>query len=275
MGPVMICAGVVFVLIGAVMLISDGGFRPREDDEAAITDNEARAADETLPPIFANAATASRRGYSYTQSGAPAPPAEKRNTPPPTIQRQDNSMNAQFFNAKLGQTITFNHPQRGGVTGKILGSITYTELWQRVNKASEPWVPTGNSFVAHWLGSQLLYEWQSRLYVLDEYQPLSDQDIQQSFLPYAKQFAQSNQTAQISFAWPPASWTIADIGKFRVARAEGEGLRLNAGAEGRFIHCNGADKRALVVEDYQSGQGGQDTAWIGYQLTWDDVTKIG
>ena len=183
-------------------------------------------------------------------------------------------MNAQFFNAKLGQTITFNHPQRGGVTGKILGSITYTELWQRVNSPSEPWVPTGNSFVAHWLGNQLLYEWQSRLYVLDEYQPLSDQDIQQSFLPYAKRFAQSNQSAQISFAWPPASWTIVDIGKFRVARAEGEGLRLNVGAEGRFIHATGADQRALVVEDYQTGQGGQDTAWIGYVLSWPDIQKI-
>ena len=184
-------------------------------------------------------------------------------------------MNDQFFNARLGQTITFNHPQRGGVTGKILGTIEYTELWQRVNQASEPWVPTGNSFRAHWLGSQMLYEWQSRLYVLDEYQPLSDTDIQQSFMPYAKRYAQSNQSAQVTFAWPPASWTIADIGKFRVARAEGEGLRLNVGAEGRFIHATGADKRALVVEDYQTGQGGQDTAWIGYELTWGDIQRIG
>lgn len=183
-------------------------------------------------------------------------------------------MSDKFASARLGQTIVFQHPQRGGITGQIVGTIAYTELWQRQNSPSEPWVPTGNTFTAHWLGSQLLYAWQSRLYVLDEYQPLSDQDIQQSFMPHAKRYAQSNQSAQVTFAWPPASWTITDIGKFRVARVEGSGLRLNLAAEGRFIHAAGADRRALVVEDYQSGQGGQDTAWIGYELTWADLTSI-
>ena len=166
-------------------------------------------------------------------------------------------MQDKFFNARLGQNIVVNHPQRGPITGTILGSIHYTELWQQTTGASAPWVPTGNEFVAHWLGNFMIYEWQERLYLLDEYEPLSDQDIQTSFMPYAKQFAQSNQTAKVSFAWPPASWTIADIGKFRVARAEGQGLRLNVGAEGRFIHATGAENRALIVEDYQSGSGGR------------------
>ena len=57
-------------------------------------------------------------------------------------------------------------------------------------------------------------------------------------------------------------------------RAEGSGLRLSPGAVGRFIHAMGADNRALVVEDYQSGSGGQDTAWIGWQVMWEDI-KIG
>jgi hypothetical protein len=184
-------------------------------------------------------------------------------------------MQAKFFNARIGQNITYQHPQRGTVTGKILGSIHYTELWQRTNAPSEPWVPTGNTFAAHWLGSFMLYEWQTRLYVLDEYQPLNDQEINTSFLLYAKRFAQSDQTAQVSFAWPPASWTIVDIGRFEVARAEGDGLRLGQGAIGRFIHARGADQRALVVEDYQTGQGGQDTAWIGYELEWKDITAVG
>ena len=59
-----------------------------------------------------------------------------------------------------------------------------------------------------------------------------------------------------------------------MVRAEGDGLRLSLGAEGRFIHATGADHRALVVEDYQTGQCCQDTAWIGYHLTWNDITKI-
>ena len=223
MGPILLCVGVVFVLIGVAMVVGQGGMNPTEN---TLDEREARAADDALASISASA--------SPRRAGPPRRATPVIKTPPPVIQRQGNSMNDQFFNARLGQTITFNHPQSGGVTGKILGSIEYTELWQRVTQPSEPWVPTGNSFRAHWLGSQLLYEWQSRLYVLDEYQPLSDTDIQQSFMPYAKRYAQSNQSAQVTFAWPPASWTIADIGKFRVARAEGEGLRLNVGAEGRF-----------------------------------------
>ncbi len=184
-------------------------------------------------------------------------------------------MQDKFFNARLGQTVVVNHPQRGPLTGQSLGVIRYIELWQRVTSPSEPWVPTGNQYAAHWMGNWMLYEWQGRLYLLDEAVALSDQEIQQQFLPYAKQFAQSNQTAKITFAWPPATWTIADIGKFRVERAEGQGLRLTQGAEGRFIHATGADNRALVVEDYQSGGGGQDTAWIGWQIDWEAISRIG
>lgn len=184
-------------------------------------------------------------------------------------------MRDRFFNARIGQNITVKHPERGNITGKILGSIRYTELWQRTNAPSEPWVPTGNEYTAHWLGNFMIYEWQDRLYLLDAYDALTDRDIQTSFLPHAKRFAQSDQTAQVSFAYPPASWTIVDIGKFSVSRAEGQGLRLGPGATGRFIHCSGRDNRALVVEDYQSGSGGQDTAWIGWSLSWDDITGVG
>jgi hypothetical protein len=111
--------------------------------------------------------------------------------------------------------------------------------------------------------------------LLDDYVSLTDQDIQTSFMPYAKRFAQSNQTAHVVFDWPPASWVIKDIGKFSVAWAEGAGLRLSPGATGRFIHGDGADNRAIVLEDYQSGGGGQDTAWTGWSITWNDITKIG
>jgi len=155
MGPIILCAGVVFVLIGVVMVISQGGLNANDADSTP-------ASDEPLAPI------ASR---SANPTGRSAPSGASPRTPPPLTARQGNGMREQFFNARLGVTITFKHPQRGEVTGRILGTITYTELWQRVNTPSEPWVPTGNTFAAHWLGSQLLYEWQSRLYVLDEYQP--------------------------------------------------------------------------------------------------------
>jgi hypothetical protein len=247
-GGALLCMSAMCFLIGGVMFITRG-----------------------------SAPTPSARFPSYNV-GQPAggrrpPPAVK--APPPTVQRTGNTMRDKFFNARLGQNITVKHPQRGEITGKIIGTIHYTELWQRTNSPSEPWVPTGNEYAAHWLGNFMIYEWQERLYILDEYEALTDQDIQTSFLPYAKQFAQSNQTAHVTFAWPPASWTIVDIGKFSVALAEGSGLRLSRGATGRFIHCSGADNRALVVEDYQSGSGGQDTAWNGWGITWEDITRIG
>lgn len=185
-----------------------------------------------------------------------------------------SGIRGEFQRARIGQNITVNHPKRGPITGKIIGSIRYTELWQRVKSPSEPWVPTGNLYTAHWLGNFMIYEWKEGLYLLDEYEALTDKDIATHFAPYAKRYGESNETADVYFAFPPASWKMTDIGKFNVAGAEGSGLRLNQSATGRFIHASGDGGRALVVEDYQSGSGGQDTAWIGYAIKWDDVNKI-
>lgn len=180
-----------------------------------------------------------------------------------------------FERARIGQNITVNHPQRGTITGKILGTIRYTELWQRVKSPSEPWVPTGNQFTAHWLGNFMIYSWKEDLFLFDQYEALTDKDIATHFAPYAKRYGESNETADVYFAFPPASWKMTDIGKFTVQSAEGTGLRLSTGAMGRFIHGSGDGGRALVVEDYQSGSGGQDTAWIGYSITWEDIKKVG
>jgi hypothetical protein len=257
LGGFLICLGVLFLIIGGVMAAQRGGQSapPGEADERPWR----------TKPSGLGGPRPSRGPIS------PAAPGATGRPPPARVERSGNTMRDAFFRAELGQTVVFDHPQRGPVTGKILGVIHYTELWQRLNKPSEPWVPTGNTFAALWCGSFLLYEWQNRLYALDEYEALSDSDIANTFLPHARRFAQSDQTAQVTFAYPPATWTIVDIGKFEVARADGAGLRLNPGAVGRFIHARGADGRALVVEDYQSGQGGQDTAWIGWEIQWEGV----
>jgi hypothetical protein len=225
---------------------------------------------------------------SYTQPdfvpAANAPPIQYSrapivSTPPPITHLGANSMatgpQGDFERAQLGQNITVNHPKRGPITGKILGTIRYVELWQRVKSPNEPWVPTGNQYTAHWLGNFMIYEWKSELWLLDEYDALTDKDIATNFMPYAKRFGESNETAEVVFAYPPASWKITDIGKFNVQSVEGTGLRLNTGAVGRFIHCSGDGGRALVVEDYQTGSGGQDTAWIGYTINWDAIQKVG
>ncbi len=168
---------------------------------------------------------------------------------------------------RLGQRIYVQHPLRGEWMAHVLGRIVYAELWQRQRGAQVPWEPTGNLYAGFWLeGDLFLLNWQNRFYLLDEAVELSDADIQRDFLPHARKFAQSDQTADVYFAYPPAMWHIDDIGKFRVEQVEGEGLRFRPGAIGRFIHASGDAGRALVVEDYEGGGGGQDTAWIGYHI---------
>lgn len=170
-----------------------------------------------------------------------------------------------FASVQVGQRLYVPHPVRGEIMAHVIGRILYSELWQRQRTPQSPWVPTGNTFLGFWLeGDMFLLNWQTRTYLLDEAVPLSDADIQRDFLPHARKFAQSDQTAEVLFAYPPAMWRIVDIGKFRVEETSGEGLRFQPGATGRFIHASGDSGRALVVEDYEGGGGGQDTAWIGY-----------
>lgn len=245
----LICLGFLCLLVGLVLFITRGA--------------GSTARGGALPQA---------RWYAARDTRQPVRPSA---SPPAAIKRPGGSMQDQMFNARPGQTATFRHPKRGEISAKVLGLIHFTELWQTQRGPNAPWVPTGNTFTALWLGDYMLYEWQSRLYLFDEAQALTDEDINKNFLPAAKQYAQSNQTAKVTFAWPPFTWTIVDIGKFSVARAEGTGLRLNPGATGRFIHATAEDNRVLVVEDYQSGgSGGLDTVWIGWQITWDDVKRI-
>lgn len=195
----------------------------------------------------------------------------------PVRQTAMTGKQGEFARAALGAAITYQHPQRGARTGLVLGTIRYTELWQKRKDPSEPWVPTGNLFTAHWLGDTLLYEWKGNLFLLDGYDPLTDAEIKEHILPHAQRFGQSDETAEVSFAYPPASWRVFDIGKFRVDEVTGQGLRLSAGAVGRFVHAQGNtgnEGQLLVVEDYLEGGGGQDTAWLGWRITWDDLIKI-
>ena len=182
-----------------------------------------------------------------------------------------------FTRTKLGDRVRFRHPERGELVGKVLGYIKYTELWQRRKNPSEPWVPTGNTFQSVWLGDILLYYWKGALRILDAYEPVNDVEIKRTFLPAARAFGQSDETARVNFAYPPGSWEITDIGKFRVYGIAGEGLRLEQDAVGRFIHATGGtglSGRVLVVEDYQEGAGGQDTVWIGWEADVSDVLEI-
>ena len=175
---------------------------------------------------------------------------------------------------KVGDRISVPHPVAGTLTVFVSARATYQELWQTQRGPQAPWVPTGNNFTGFWLETnRFLLAWQNRCYILDEGVPISDADIQRDLAPYAKQFAQSNQTAEVLFAYPPASWKMDDIGKFRIAALEGSGLNANLGGVGRFIHASGSDNRALVVEDYEGGSG-QDMAWNGYLIDISEIKSV-
>ena len=179
---------------------------------------------------------------------------------------------ANFGNMQIGQTIRVAHPKRGELTLAVRRRLYYGELWQEHSGPSIPWTPTGTYFVGLTLDNDLfLLNWQSRFFLLDTHSPLTDMEINRDFAPYARQFAASNQTANVRFGYAGGDWRIDDIGKFRIEYCDGDGTQISPGSVGRFIHAiRGSD--VLVVEDYQSGgSGGLDTLWRGFALQQSDI----
>jgi len=174
---------------------------------------------------------------------------------------------ANLAGLEVGNTIRVSYAQFTDAQYLIRGRLLYTELWQASRGADVPWTPTGNHFTGFVLDQDAyLLNWQSRFYILTTRLALSDTDINRDFLPSAKQFAQSNQTANVEFTYGGLRWHMNDIGRFAIESVEGEGAHLSQGAIGRFIHASSGDL-ALIIEDFQSGgSGGQDTLWQGYLI---------
>ncbi|PKN92811.1 MAG: hypothetical protein CVU44_12330 [Chloroflexi bacterium HGW-Chloroflexi-6] len=173
---------------------------------------------------------------------------------------------------EIGKTVRVIHPQKGEQTYQVRGRLLYTELWQASRGPNIPWTPTGNYYAGFALEPDAyLLNWQERFYLLETRRALTDMDINRDFMPYAKQFAQSNQTARVQFSYDGAHWLMVDIGRFAIEFEEGEGLHLRKGAIGRFIHSK-SENQALVLDDFQSGgSGGQDTLWRGWQINENEI----
>ncbi len=174
---------------------------------------------------------------------------------------------------EIGKDMKVVHPQRGEQIYKASGRLLYTELWQATGGPTAPWTPTGNYYAGFALEpAAYLLNWQDRFYILEEHRSLTDMDINRDFVPYARQFAQSNQTAKVEFQYDRERWQMVDIGRFAIEFEDGEGCHLHKGAIGRFIHA-GSGNRALVIDDFQSGgSGGQDTLWKGFLIAETDIT---
>jgi hypothetical protein len=180
---------------------------------------------------------------------------------------------AKLGTLEIGKTVRVVHPQKGELTFRVRGRLLYTELWQASKGPNVPWTPTGNYYAGFALEpNAYLLNWQDRFYILEERRSLTDMDINRDFMPYAKQFAQSNQTAHVEIFYEDRHWLIVDIGRFAVEFEDGEGSHLHKGAIGRFIHASQYGGMALVVDDFQSGgSGGQDTLWKGFQIKETDI----
>ncbi|MCZ2127122.1 MAG: zinc ribbon domain-containing protein [Anaerolineales bacterium] len=167
---------------------------------------------------------------------------------------------------EIGQTVLVKHPQKGDLRLTVVNRTFYGELWQKQMRPDVPWTLTGSYFARlGFAGGASAVNWQSRFFFLDGEYALSDQDINRDFAPYARQFAASNQTKTVRFSYKDAYWAISDIGRFRIEFVEGEGIKAQPGAIGRFIHFN-SDARAMILEDYQSGGNGLDRIMYGYQI---------
>jgi hypothetical protein len=179
---------------------------------------------------------------------------------------------AKLGGLEIGKSVTVLHPQKGSMAYMIRGRLLYTELWQASQGPNVPWTPTGNYYAGFALEpTAYLLSWQDRYYLLETNRTLTDMDINRDFVPYARQFAQSNQTARVEFSFEGKRWSMVDIGRFAIEFEDGEGLHLHKGAIGRFIHAGSGDM-VLVVEDFQSGgSGGQDTLWQGFQVKETDI----
>lgn len=173
---------------------------------------------------------------------------------------------------EVGRSLRVVHPQKGEQAYRVRGRLLFTELWQASRGPNVPWTPTGNYYAGFALEpNAYLLNWQERFYLLENRRALTDMDINRDFMPYARQFAQSNQTARVLFNFEATRWQMVDIGRFAIEFEEGEGLHLKKGAIGRFIHA-ASENQALVLDDFQSGgSGGQDTLWRGWQINENDI----
>jgi len=179
-----------------------------------------------------------------------------------------------WADVEIGQTIVVNHPKDGKMNFSVQSRIYYGELWQVKMRPDVPWTLTGGYYVRLSLDKNIfLMNWQNRFYIFDTRQPLTDMDINRDFVPYARKFAASNQTARVSFNYQKATWHVEDIGRFRIEFTEGDEVRVNPGTVGRFIHAsqNLFTNKILVVEDYQSGGNGLDAVWTGYRIEETDI----
>lgn len=250
-GPIFFCLGILFLLIGVVVFLSPP---PKQTSQPAI-----------LPPAQPQAAA---RATPIPNHPFPETVRSPGGLMPPS------STPSNLAWIQVGDRIRVPHPVMGELTVYVSAKVAYQELWQTQRSPQAPWVPTGSTFLGFWLETnRFLLAWQNRCYLLDEGVPVSDAEIARELAPYARQFAQSNQTAEVFFAYPPASWKMDDIGKFRVAAVEGSGLTAQPGGVGRFIHASGSDQRALVIEDYE-GSGGQDMAWNGYRIDQEEIKPV-
>lgn len=156
---------------------------------------------------------------------------------------------------------------------RVQGRALIAELWQASRGPNVPWTYTGNLFAGFALSGAsraYLLNWQNRFYLFEKRQGIDDQHIQRHFLPHARAFGQGNQMGRVAFDYEGRRWQIVDIGRSQVIFTEGEGLHIQRGAEARFIYAQGGETH-LLVEDYRSGGGAQDTLWKGFQVQEQDI----
>ena len=262
----------------AIYFFRSGGlilFSQSDDDDSSAYQSKNTKQDRILPAVSASTPTTSTLAEKMTSipqdlkcpsCGANIKPTDKKcnfcgSSLVPLIELPEP---AHFGGVQIDQTIRVTHPEKGQLTLSVRSRMYYGELWQEQMRPNVPWTLTGNYYVGLMLDQGLfLLNWQDRFYLLNSNSPLTDMQISRDFSPYAREFAASNQTAEVHFRYGGEKWHMDDIGKFRIEFQEGDKTQFTLGAIGRFIHASSKDQ-VLVIEDYESGgSGGRDTLWKG------------
>lgn len=272
--------GIGIYFFVSIIVHASVGEEPYEKELRSIFDNTIHIQPTTSAPITDESTIADKikaihiaTNFKCPSCGATVKPTDMKcehcdsflvaaaNLPKPEVWRD----------IEIGQSVQVQHPVKNRLSLAVTSRVYYGELWQTEMKSNVPWTLTGNYYVTLGLrNGMLLKNWQSRFYILDSHQQLTDTIINQNFAQPARRFAASNQTAYVSFEYQGIDWRMEDIGRFRIEYVEGNEATVDPGTIGRFIHASDVNQ-ILVIEDYQSGGNGLDTSWHGYQIKEQDI----
>jgi hypothetical protein len=178
------------------------------------------------------------------------------------------SMEQRLEGINVGQFVIYL-----GSTLQVVGTITLTEL-QKFGRRNAEWQPSGRKFkLVQLAGDRLIARMptgegeQERWFVMQQgpVRGLTGFMAGNEGQPGpARQFAASDQLADVRFTWVDNEWQMTDIGTFDF-EVSGDGFLSGSGRCRHTMAKEVGGKRWFLFFDLMKGSG-SDSLWIGPQL---------